>query len=142
MVTEGRHILVKCLKSTTELETFDLLSLMAFPLKSTLRVPPSAESMQENVFKEHSINNWCGCHLRNQNGVVWYRQKRKQLFLIKSLPNLKACQILAPAANVPTRINVTAGELGTSAASAYSKSNEGDLVKAVTKKALPEHHLV
>ena len=51
---------MKCLKPTTDLETFDLLSLMALPSKWTLTVPTSPESMQENLPKEHIINNRCG----------------------------------------------------------------------------------
>ena len=52
--------LVKCLKPTIELETFDLLSVRALPSKWTSREPPSPESLQENISIGHSINNKCG----------------------------------------------------------------------------------
>ena len=51
MMQMAETFLVKCLKPPTDLETFDLLSLMALPLKWTSRETHSTESMQENISK-------------------------------------------------------------------------------------------
>ena len=60
MIQMEETFLVKCLKPTTDVETFDLLSLMALPSKRTSIKPHSPESRQENTSKEHVINNRCG----------------------------------------------------------------------------------
>ena len=60
MMQMAETFLVKSLKPTTNLEMLDLLSLMALPSKWTSREPPSPESTQENLSKEHIINNRCG----------------------------------------------------------------------------------
>ena len=53
---------VRCLKPTKDLETFDDLRLaaIAIPSKWTLRKFPAHQPMQESIFKGHIINNSYG----------------------------------------------------------------------------------